>query len=133
LVGGHPSYDGVGRRLAGQDRVRQGGQLGLRDGRANPDPGGTQAGRVQVGAVGNDGHRSHRVLAQQVDSRLVETVGVDAEDRDVGLTGAGRGQQVVEVDTALEHDDALPFCQQGQGGRLPRGAGGDDEDDDHGA
>ena len=121
------------RRLVGQDRVGQGGQLGLGDRRADPDPGGPQPGGVQPGAVGDDRHRSHRVLAQQVDGRLVEAVGVDPEDRDVGLTGAGRGQQVVEVDTALEHDDAPPLREQGQGGRLPRGAGGDDEDDDHGA
>ncbi len=90
-------------------------------------------GRVQPGAVRDDGHRSHRVLAQQVDSRLVEAVGVDAEDRDVGLTGAGRRQQVIEVDTALEHDDPLPLPEQAQGGRLPGGAGGGDENDDHGA
>ena len=52
---------------------------------------------------------------------------VEAEHRDVGLAGAGRGQQVVDVDAALEHHDrpgASPSSRSAA--RLPRRAGGDD-------
>ena len=95
------------------------------------DPGGPGTGRVGAPATG-DGHDAHLVPVEQVDRGLVEPRGVERDQRGVRLAGAAGGEQVVDVDAALEHDEPGTPGDQLEHRRLPRGAGGDDEDDDHG-
>ncbi len=71
------------------------------------------------------------MLAQQVDGTRVEARGLEPEDRDLGLPGRRRGEQVVDVDAPLEHHDARVLAEGGERRRLPRRPGGDDEHDDH--
>ena len=123
---------GLDRRpIGGGHRIRQcieivvGDELGNADPR-RPDP-------TALDRLGGDHrHRADAMAAQMVDRRHIQPGGVEPEHRHVGLTGRGRRQEVVDVDAALEDDDAGMGAQDAEGRRLPGGPGGDHQDDDRG-
>ena len=94
------------------------------------DAGGTGTGGIGAPATG-DGHHTHLVPVEQVDRAPVEPRSVERDQRRIRLAGAAGREQVVDVDTALEDHQPGTTGDQLEHGRLPRGAGGDDEDDDH--
>ena len=112
--------DGVGRLLAGGHGVGQRLELVLGDERADPDPGRPQAGGVERGPARHDRDRSDGVRAEVLDRRDVEAGRVDTEHGDVGLAGTRGGQQVVDVDAALEHHDPGRARPAGRARSTPR-------------
>ena len=96
---------------------------------AHPDAGGAH-GRLLAGAR-DDGDRAHAVGPQVVDRREVEARRLQRHHGGVGLAGGRAGQQVVDVDAALEHDEVAATAQDAQGLGLPARAGGEQEDHLH--
>ena len=119
------------RGLGPADRLDQAVEVVLGDDAGRPDPGAADPARLDGRPRGAHRDRPHPVPPQDVDRAHVEARGVQADDGDLGLTCGGGGQQVVHVDTALEHHDIGPGAQGGEGRRLPGSTGGDDQDDDH--
>ena len=96
----------------------------------DPDPSGP--GRHGVGAAGlGHGHDPHLVAVEQVDRGPVEPGSIEPDHGGVGLAGAGGGEQVVDVDAALEQHQARPLGDQREQRRLPGCARADHQDDDH--
>ncbi len=56
---------------------------------------------------------------------------LDRDDRGVGLAGGRRGEQVVDVDAALEDDEVAPAAEQAERPGLPGRAGREQQDDPH--
>ena len=94
------------------------------------DPRGAGACRLRATTTG-DGHDPYLVPVEQVDRCLVEPRRVERDQRGVRLAGTAGREEVVDVDTALEDHESGPAGHELQHRRLPRGAGGGDEDDDH--
>ena len=113
-----PADDG-GRPVVGADRVGQGVQLVVGDDDRDADPAGAQPTAVEGRAAGRDRDGAYGVGAQVVDGRAVEPGRLDPHHRDVGLPGRRRGQQVVDVDAALQHDDARVVAEQPERLGLP--------------
>ncbi len=121
--------DGGGRRVVGRDRVRQRVQVVVGDDRPDADPGGPQPTAVQGRAAVRDRDRPDAVPAEVVDGGPVQAGRVEPEHRDVRLTGGGGGQQVVDVDAALEHDDAGVVAEHPERVGLPGRSRGHDQDE----
>ena len=68
-----------------------------------------------VGARRRHGDRPDGVAAQVCHAGRVETGRVEGDDGHVGLTAGDGRQQVVDIDAALQHDDARVRLEVGQG------------------
>jgi hypothetical protein len=95
--------------------------------RADADP----AGPDRAGLVADDGERTDAVPHEVVDGREVEPRCLDRDHRGVGLAGRRRGEQVVDVDAALEDDEVSTVTEQAESPGLPRRAGREQQDDLH--
>ena len=70
-------------------------------------------------------------LHEVVHGREVEPGRLDGDHRRVGLAGGRRGEQVVDVDAALEDDEVAAAAEQAERPGLPGRAGGEQQDDLH--
>ena len=109
VLGGGPSY-GVGEVGDGIHRQHL----------DHADPG------QPAHALGADREGADVVPQQMGDGCRVEAGQLRGDHGDVGLAGPGGGEQVSEVDAALEHDQAGARQRLERAG-LPRGAGGRDQ------
>ena len=125
----------VGGRLGRRHRVGQRVEVVVGDERSDADPGGPQPAAVEGGAAGDDRDRPDAVPAQVVDGGAVEARARRGRRTATSAWPArGGGEQVVDVDAALEHDDArVRRRAAASAARLPGRAGGDDQDDDRSA
>jgi hypothetical protein len=94
---------------------------------ANADP----AGAHGAGLVAHDGERADAVPHEMVDGGEVEPGCLDRDHRGVGLAGRRRGEQVVDVDAALEDDEVTPVAEQPESPGLPGRAGRQQQDHLH--
>ena len=81
--------------------------------------------------VTDDGDRADAVLDEVVHRREVEPGRLDRDHRGVGLAGGRRGEQVVDVDAALEDDEVAPAAEQAERSGLPGRTGREQQDDLH--
>ena len=84
-----------------------------------------------AGLVGDHRDGADTMGAEVVDGGEVESGRLDRHDRGVGLTGRRGGEQVVDVDAALEHDQVAPAGEHAQRAGLPGRPGGEEQDDLH--
>jgi hypothetical protein len=114
----------------GLHQVRDGtGVVGRREG-GDADPGGAGPRRLR-GTSADDADHPHLMTSEQISRGPVEPRRVERDHGGVGLAGAARRQQVVDVDTAPQHDHPRPAAEHLEQRELPCGSGGDHQDDDH--
>ena len=122
-----PGADGAGtasvRQVVGQvvdrddrlvvvlEEVEHARQVALVGQGVDPDAGRPSTCRVRAPATG-DRHDPDLVAVEQVDGGRVEAGRVEGDQRGVGLAGTARGEQVVDVDAALEHHEPGPSGDQ---------------------